>query len=115
VWGLLFVNWFDPTATGGRLMRAVARCFLQPSLSRFGSAGHCLRLVAADAEACALDRTGRFRLGFNFSYASAPPFIAFVGPNDFNGDGTTNDLLPGTTVNAFNLGLTTTYSRSICG
>jgi hypothetical protein len=47
----------------------------------------------------------RFRLGFNFSYASAPPFSAFVGGNDFNGDGTSDDLLPGTTVNAFNRSL----------
>jgi hypothetical protein len=44
----------------------------------------------------------RFQLGFNFSYASTPPFSAFVGGIDFNGDGTTGDLLPGTTVNAFN-------------
>lgn len=44
----------------------------------------------------------RFRLGLNFSYASAPPLSAFVGGRDFNGDGTTGDLLPGTTVNAFN-------------
>ena len=41
-------------------------------------------------------------IGFNFSYSSAPPFSAFVGGIDFNGDGTTDDLLPGTTVNAFN-------------
>jgi hypothetical protein len=41
-------------------------------------------------------------LGFNFSYSSVPPFSAFVGNIDFNGDGTTGDLLPGTTVNAFN-------------
>jgi carboxypeptidase family protein len=47
----------------------------------------------------------RFRLGLNFSYASAPPFSAFVGGSDFNGDGTVDDLLPGTTVNAFNRGL----------
>jgi hypothetical protein len=47
----------------------------------------------------------RFRLGFNFSYSSTPPFSAFVGGNDFNGDGTTDDLLPGTTVNTFNRGL----------
>jgi hypothetical protein len=46
-----------------------------------------------------------FRLGFNFSYSSAPPFSPFVGGYDFNGDGTTDDLLPGTTVNAFNRGL----------
>lgn len=44
-------------------------------------------------------------LGLIFSYASAPPFSAFVGGADFNGDGTTGDLLPGTTVNAFNRGL----------
>jgi Carboxypeptidase regulatory-like domain len=47
----------------------------------------------------------RFQLGINLSYASAPPFSAFVGGSDFNGDGTTNDLLPGTTVNGFNRGL----------
>jgi hypothetical protein len=46
-----------------------------------------------------------FRLGLNFSYASAPPFSAYVGGSDFNGDGTTNELLPGTTVNAFNRGM----------
>ena len=44
----------------------------------------------------------RFQLGFNFSYASTPPFSAFVEGIDFNGDGTKDDLLPGTTVNAFN-------------
>jgi hypothetical protein len=44
-------------------------------------------------------------LGFNFSYASAPPFSAFVRQIDFNGDGTFGDLLPGTTVNAFNRGM----------
>jgi hypothetical protein len=47
----------------------------------------------------------RFQFGFNFSYASAPPFSAFVGGSDFNGDGTPNDLLPGTTVNTFNRGM----------
>jgi hypothetical protein len=46
-----------------------------------------------------------FQLGMNFSYSSAPPLSAFVGGIDFNGDGTTNDLLPGSTVNAFNRGL----------
>jgi hypothetical protein len=46
-----------------------------------------------------------FRLGLNFSYATAPPFSAIVGGSDFNGDGTTNDLLPGTTINAFNRGM----------
>ena len=51
----------------------------------------------------------RFELGLNFSYSCAPPFSATVGSSstgiDFNGDGTFGDLLPGTTVNAFNRGL----------
>jgi hypothetical protein len=47
----------------------------------------------------------QFDLGLNFSYSSAPPFSAYVGGIDFNGDGTTGDLLPGTTVNAFNRGM----------
>ena len=42
------------------------------------------------------------QLGMSFSFASAAPFSAVVGGIDFNGDGTMNDLLPGTTVNAFN-------------
>jgi hypothetical protein len=46
-----------------------------------------------------------FLLGFNFSYSSKPPFSPFVCGIDFNGDGTTDDLLPGTTVNQFNRGL----------
>ena len=46
-----------------------------------------------------------FGLSFNFSYSSAAPFSAFLGGIDLNGDGTTNDLLPGTTVNAFNRGM----------
>ena len=48
---------------------------------------------------------GSFELGLNFSYTSAPPFSAYVGGIDFNGDGTAGDLLPGTTVNAFNRSL----------
>jgi len=47
----------------------------------------------------------RFEMGVNFSYFSAPPLSAYVGGIDFNGDGTQNDLLPGTTVNAINRGL----------
>jgi hypothetical protein len=47
----------------------------------------------------------RFELGLNFSYYSAPPFSAYLSQNDFNGDGTNGDLLPGTTVNAFNRGM----------
>jgi hypothetical protein len=44
-------------------------------------------------------------LGLNFTYSSAPPFNALVGGIDFNGDGTTGDLLPGTTMGQFNRGL----------
>ena len=44
----------------------------------------------------------RFELGLNFSFSSVPPFSAYVSGIDFNGDGTKDDLLPGSTVNAFN-------------
>jgi hypothetical protein len=47
----------------------------------------------------------RFQLGLNFSYSSAPPFSAFIGGIDFDGDGTTGDPLPGSTVGAFNRGM----------
>jgi hypothetical protein len=47
----------------------------------------------------------RFDIGLNFSYSSAPPFNATIGGIDFNGDGTTGDLLPGTTAGAFNRAL----------
>jgi hypothetical protein len=47
----------------------------------------------------------RFELGLNFSYSSAPPFSPIVGAIDFNGDGTTGDLLPGTVLGQFNRGL----------
>jgi hypothetical protein len=46
----------------------------------------------------------RFDLSFDFSYSSPPPFSPTVGGIDFNGDGTTGDLLPGTTAGAFNRG-----------
>jgi len=44
----------------------------------------------------------RFELGLNFSFSSVPSFSTYVGGIDFNGDGTKDDLLPGSTVNAFN-------------
>ena len=55
----------------------------------------------------------KFQLGLTFAYSSAPPFTAYVGGIDFNGDGTQGDLLPGTTVNAFNRGLSSTRLRAL--
>jgi hypothetical protein len=52
-----------------------------------------------------VDLPRRFRLSFNVSAYGRPPFSAFVSGMDFNGDGTQNDLLPGTKVNQFNRGL----------
>jgi hypothetical protein len=40
-------------------------------------------------------------VALSLSAASAPPFAPYVGNLDFNGDGTVNDLLPGTTINQF--------------
>jgi hypothetical protein len=47
----------------------------------------------------------QFQIGFSVSAYSRPPFTAYVSGFDFNGDGTTNDLLPGTRVNQFGRGL----------
>ena len=47
----------------------------------------------------------RLRAAFSVSAQSAPPFSVYVGNADFNGDGTRNDLLPGTRVNQFGRGL----------
>jgi hypothetical protein len=47
----------------------------------------------------------RFQLAFNVSAYSRTPFTAFLSGVDFNGDGSTNDLLPGTRINQFNRGL----------
>jgi hypothetical protein len=46
----------------------------------------------------------RFRLGFGVTYYSRPPFFAQLMGLDLNGDGTSNDLLPGTRINEFNRG-----------
>lgn len=45
------------------------------------------------------------QLGFFVSYLSKPPFSVFLGDFDLNGDGTADDLLPGTKVHQFNRGL----------
>ena len=47
----------------------------------------------------------RFQISFSVSAYSRPPFSVYVSGIDFNGDGTQNDLLPGTRVNQFNRGL----------
>ncbi len=52
-----------------------------------------------------VDLPSRFQISFSVSAYSRPPFLAYVSGMDFNGDGTVNDLLPGTTVNQFNRGL----------
>lgn len=51
-----------------------------------------------------VDLPRRLQVAFSVSAYSRPPFSAFVNGMDFNGDGTTNDLLPGTKVNQFNRG-----------
>jgi hypothetical protein len=47
----------------------------------------------------------QFELGTFITYVSRPPFSVYLGGLDFDGDGTFGDLLPGTKVNEFNLGL----------
>ncbi len=52
-----------------------------------------------------VDLPRRFQLSFIVGYSSANPFSVWVGNNDLNGDGTINDLLPGSRVGQFNRGL----------
>ncbi len=47
----------------------------------------------------------RFQAAFTLTYNSTPPFSAYLGGLDLNGDGTTSDLLPGTKIDQFNRGL----------
>ena len=47
----------------------------------------------------------QLEVSVNFAYTNTPPFSAYVGGIDLNGDGIRDDLLPGTTVNAFNRGM----------
>src|SRR6266850_647485 len=46
----------------------------------------------------------RLQLGFGVSYYSRSPFSPQLTGLDLNGDGTSNDLLPGTRINEFNRG-----------
>jgi hypothetical protein len=65
----------------------------------------------------------RFQLSFNAAVYSKPPFSAYVSGVDFNGDGTRDDLLPGTSVHQFNRGfdkadlarLVESYNRQFAG
>ena len=52
-----------------------------------------------------VDLPRRFQVSFSVSAYTRPPFSVYVSGMDFNGDGTQNDLLPGTGVNQFNRGL----------
>jgi len=52
-----------------------------------------------------VDLPWRFQASFSVSAYSRPPFLAYVNGVDFNGDGTQEDLLPGSKVNQFNRGL----------
>jgi hypothetical protein len=47
----------------------------------------------------------RLQLAANISAHSAAPFAPYIAGVDVNGDGTMNDLLPGTTINQFGRGL----------
>jgi hypothetical protein len=47
----------------------------------------------------------RFQAGFSLSATSRPPFTVWFEDVDINGDGTNDDLLPGTQVNEFGRGL----------
>lgn len=65
----------------------------------------------------------RMAVAFNVSAYSRTAFAPFVRDVDFNGDGTRDDLLPGTTINQFNRGLdkqdlvrlVETYNRDFAG
>ncbi len=52
-----------------------------------------------------VDLPRKFQVSFSVSAYSRPPFSVYVRGIDFNGDGTQDDLLPGTRVNQFNRGL----------
>ena len=52
-----------------------------------------------------VDLPWRLQASFILAAYSRPPFLAYVNGMDFNGDGTQEDLLPGSKVNQFNRGL----------
>ena len=70
-----------------------------------------------------VDLPWRFQVSSSMSAYSSPPFSVYVNGVDFNGDGTRDDLLPGTRVNQFNRGrgrddltqLVDSYNKEIAG
>jgi hypothetical protein len=52
-----------------------------------------------------VDLPWRFQVAFSVTAYSRPPFSAYINSVDFNGDGTIDDLLPGTSINQFGRGL----------
>jgi hypothetical protein len=52
-----------------------------------------------------VDLPWRLQVSSSVSFYSRPPFYAYVNGVDFNGDGTVNDLLPGTSVNELGRGV----------
>jgi hypothetical protein len=56
---------------------------------------------------------GGFRLSFVSTIASRPPVSAYVAGLDFNGDGTSSDLLPGLRVNRLNRGVDSREVQSL--
>jgi hypothetical protein len=52
-----------------------------------------------------VDLPRQFQVAFSVAAYSRPPFSAYINGIDFNGDGTVNDLLPGTRINQLGRGL----------
>jgi hypothetical protein len=52
-----------------------------------------------------VDLPWRLQAAFTVAAYSRPPFSVYINGVDFNGDGTVNDLLPGTSINEFGRGL----------
>jgi len=72
---------------------AIRFCRSVPLLQNTGPLQNDLTQILNIAATTKLPR--QFELGLNFSYSSAPPFSAYIGGIDLNGDGTQGDLLPG--------------------
>jgi hypothetical protein len=69
-------------------------------LSNYGPLDRDIRHILSFSGVVQLPR--QFQLSAVMLYNSAPPFSAFLGGLDLNGDGATGDLLPGSRVGQFN-------------